>query len=255
MLYLNDAPLRFIKFPSGETHFRSEEFLPSFMEVTLKFESNDDIINLMLFDDFCVRTERTYSLKCSYIPSSRQDRVQTEEAFSLQVYTKILNDLKAREYLTYTDPHSEVTTALLNEHASEKPLVLPSYLKDIIEKESSVFVSPDLGAVKRTNKLAEGKPVLLVNKVRDYVTGEIISTELLNANKISSNSFVVVDDICDGGRTFIELAKVLKETYSEDINLHLYVTHGFFTKGLEVLSKAGYKTIGCFNDMQKVKGE
>jgi ribose-phosphate pyrophosphokinase len=42
----------------------------------------------------------------------------------------------------------------------------------------------------------------------------------------------MVDDICDGGRTFIELAKELRGMGAEKV--HLYVTHGFFTKGLSV---------------------
>ena len=47
--------------------------------------------------------------------------------------------------------------------------------------------------------------------------------------------FYIVDDICDGGRTFIEIAKYLKEADSIDSSrIHLMVTHGFFTKGLGV---------------------
>ncbi len=46
---------------------------------------------------------------------------------------------------------------------------------------------------------------------------------------------VIVDDICDGGRTFIELAKTLKEGGAQRVVL--YVTHGIFSKGIYPLEK------------------
>ena len=46
---------------------------------------------------------------------------------------------------------------------------------------------------------------------------------------------MIVDDTCDGGRTFIELAKVLRARNAGKIEL--YVTHGIFSKGLKELSE------------------
>jgi len=57
-----------------------------------------------------------------------------------------------------------------------------------------------------------------------------------------------VDDICDGGRTFIESAGLLREAYPE-ADIHLYVSHGIFSKGTDVLFDAGIKTI------HTIKGE
>jgi ribose-phosphate pyrophosphokinase len=47
-------------------------------------------------------------------------------------------------------------------------------------------------------------------------------------------TYVIADDICDGGRTFIELAKELRGMGAQIV--HLYVTHGFFTKGRDVFA-------------------
>lgn len=41
----------------------------------------------------------------------------------------------------------------------------------------------------------------------------------------------VVDDICDGGATFISLAQMLRRTQPQMTSLNLYVTHGIFSKG------------------------
>jgi len=47
---------------------------------------------------------------------------------------------------------------------------------------------------------------------------------------------VIIDDICDGGRTFVELAKVIKENQS-DAKIYLIVTHGIFSAGFNDLNK------------------
>ena len=51
-----------------------------------------------------------------------------------------------------------------------------------------------------------------------------------------------MDDICDGGRTFIELAKALKVDGPRSV--WLYVTHGIFSQGFGVF--AGIFTTDSF---------
>ena len=48
-------------------------------------------------------------------------------------------------------------------------------------------------------------------------------------------NFIIIDDICDGGATFVNIAKELKQL-NPSAALHLVVTHGLFTKGFDVLS-------------------
>ncbi|MNQ12726.1 ribose-phosphate pyrophosphokinase [compost metagenome] len=57
---------------------------------------------------------------------------------------------------------------------------------------------------------------------------------VLELEDLAGENVLVVDDICDGGRTFTELAKVLKQY---DLgSLSLYITHGIFSAGVEVLT-------------------
>ena len=48
--------------------------------------------------------------------------------------------------------------------------------------------------------------------------------------------YIIVDDICDGGRTFIELAKAIHGS-RPTAEVYLVVTHGIFSNGLYELSK------------------
>jgi phosphoribosylpyrophosphate synthetase len=50
---------------------------------------------------------------------------------------------------------------------------------------------------------------------------------------IDKRDILIVDDICDGGATFIELAKIIKPMNPS--SLTLFVTHGIFSKGFEPL--------------------
>jgi len=70
---------------------------------------------------------------------------------------------------------------------------------------------------------------LIGAKDRDVKTGNITRTSITPI--VHGGNAIIVDDICDGGRTFIELAKCLKPACDK---VYLYVTHGIFSKGLDV---------------------
>jgi ribose-phosphate pyrophosphokinase len=59
--------------------------------------------------------------------------------------------------------------------------------------------------------------------------------------QLKDKHVIIVDDICDGGRTFIELAKVLKSNKVK--NITLFVTHGIFSKGVDALFENGIDNI------------
>jgi ribose-phosphate pyrophosphokinase len=61
-------------------------------------------------------------------------------------------------------------------------------------------------------------------------------------------NLIILDDICDGGQTFVELAKHLKAQGAKAI--YLYITHGIFSKGLSVL-KQHFEHVYCYHTMLK----
>jgi len=77
--------------------------------------------------------------------------------------------------------------------------------------------------------------VVECSKVRDVKTGQLSNFKVYTEN-LNKKTCVVVDDICDGGGTFLGLAKKLKAKNCG--KLILIVTHGIFSKGLEKLEEA-----------------
>ena len=67
---------------------------------------------------------------------------------------------------------------------------------------------------------------------------------------------VIVDDICDGGATFINIAKEVKNQYKNvdkhcQGKIYLIVTHGIFSKGFKELSKY-FDGVYCTNSYQDI---
>ncbi len=175
------------------------------------------------------------NLTYPYFPYARQDRVMNEdEPFSLKIFCDLLNSQNF-ESVTIYDPHSDVTPALLNncEIINQWDIARMTLPQEYFD--DCIFVSPDAGAYKKLSKLiAEDSRIAIGVKNRDS-QGNITHTAVFSPTPIEGKKCVIVDDICDGGRTFIELAKALKLQGAKSVIL--YVTHGIFSKGLDELKK------------------
>lgn len=168
-----------------------------------------------------------------YFPYARQDRVmERDEPFSLKVFCDLLNSLNLSSVEIW-DAHSDVAPAIIKNchNISQDSLVCKTLPNNLLS--THLFVSPDAGAYKKLSKLITDDQQIAIGVKNRDAGGNITHTGVYSPVPMEGRDCVIVDDICDGGRTFIELAKALKEKGSASITL--YVTHGIFSKGLEVL--------------------
>lgn len=181
-----------------------------------------------------------FILVLPYVPNSRQDRLNGNTSltntFSLKSVSKLLKSSAIRSILI-TDPHSEVTPALLNGVQVLSQATALSRIKDRYDFECDVVVSPDAGAIKKATEVSNAwkRPLVIATKKRDPITNEITGTTVIGGN-IKGKHVAIVDDICDGGRTFIALAKELKEQGASKVTL--FVTHGIFSYGIDPLRES-----------------
>lgn len=160
---------------------------------------------------------------------TRYDRVMLDDrsdAFALNAFSKFLGTIPL-DIVVLFDPHSDVAVKQLKK-AGLKVNTIPQGLVICLSEtlpDEYVPCAPDAGAMKKIN-LVE----IVANKRRDISTGEIIGVELIKKVKVNKHSgpILVIDDICEGGRTFIEVAKLLEEEYPNHPRA-LYITHGLFT--------------------------
>lgn len=231
-----------VSFSGGETHVTLDN--PdrytnwTSAEITGNIRSADLLMELLMLTDALrqCNPDMLLDVTIPYFPYARQDRVCSPgDSFSLKVIANIINSQNYHK-VTVWDPHSDVTPALLN----RVEVIPPRYfLIDSFTSENDVMVCPDAGAIKRVSECAKprfhgAKPFEMVraDKKRDPATGKILET-IVYSDHIGKKNFLIIDDICDGGRTFIELAKKLRPL--TDGKVMLYVTHGIFSQGLDPL--------------------
>ncbi len=152
------------------------------------------------------------------------------------------------------DPHSDVLEACLNNFVKINNFDLIRFaLKDIGgDSSQTAIISPDAGALKKIFDVAKEfniTNVVTASKVRDMKTGNIIRTQLPTMDLRGVEHLIVIDDICDGGRTFIELAKAIKEI--TEIPIYLIVTHGIFSAGFKTLFEY-FEGIYCTNSIDNI---
>lgn len=234
--------LSLLKFPGGEMHVRVDQNTatesPTF-DIRAHLPDSDSVMALLLTTDALRRANPTarISLILPYVPYARQDRAANPgEALSAKVFCSLIN-AQGYSRVTIHDPHSDVVSALLDRVEIADPLEPLWGVLEIVDGPMAL-VAPDAGARKRVTKLAAAFDfdVVYADKVRDTQTGAITGTAV--QGEIPDLPLLVVDDICDGGRTFTELATAIRAKQAEQgisPPLYLYVTNGIFSKGLDPL--------------------
>jgi ribose-phosphate pyrophosphokinase len=210
-----------------------------------------------------------------WIMGLRSDRLFVEGGvrYIKDVLAPILNSLNF-ESVTCYDAHSYVAENCINNLKiidNEKFVrrALDTFLGPIklysggINSEESQFIiiASDAGALHKIYKLAEKigykGDIITCSKERD-TKGKLTKTvvpideDIVNINfNIKNKDFIIIDDICDGGGTFINIAKNIKDK-GLDNKIYLIVTHGIFSKGFEELSKY-FDGIYCTNSYSNIK--
>lgn len=275
----------FGKYPGGEVYIKDDIYINGpVANVQVRIESSDDVMALLLTVNALKRMGifdyNNSVLYVPYFPYARQDRATMEgvnQSLSAEVMADLINYLNFRSVVV-SDPHSDVTPALIKRcQTIDQTDTMESFFQFLFndrkqEPGDVVLVAPDAGAMKKIYKLAERyniHQVIHAEKVRDMSTGQITGTKI-HGEIDPGKHYVIVDDICDGGRTFIEIAKEIRrldQLIREQIKdrnarldklnviiprteIHLAVTHGIFSKGIAPIIDSGIDLIFAQNPWQ-----
>jgi len=167
-----------------------------------------------------------------YLMAARFDRLmQPGDSIDLKVVANLINSCGfAKVYLF--DVHSEVATLLINNVVS----ITNKQMVEQYTQPDGLLICPDAGAAKKVGKYFEWnknlKDIVFCSKNRDLSNGNL-TLEVLEPEECTNRNCVIIDDICDGGATFLAIAKLIKPKH-----LTLIVTHGIFSKGFSALEAA-----------------
>ena len=205
-----------------------------------------------------------------YFLGARSDRKFEEGGnwYLKQVICPIINSLNF-ESVTVLDAHSFILGNLLNNYkAIDNKQLLGFAISDIFglpidfysNINKCILVSPDAGATHKIHKLAQSVryegDIITCTKERD-TEGRLTKTVVPIKEQHCGKDIIIIDDICDGGRTFINIAAEIKTFYAHPEigmkcpNMYLIVTHGIFSAGFTELSKY-FDGIYCTNSYSDI---
>lgn len=223
--------------------------LENVLEVKTALRNNDDIITLVLLSDILGRNRtakrKNPDLYITYMMYQQDDRLFADnESFGLKSIAKIINTLNF-DLISVFHPHSDkvefIDDCVIKDNTDfllQSIKQIPSYN----EMKTPYWIVPDAGAFKTQFKQIEREKYphfITCLKSRDHKTGDI--TTIVNAANLWGQDCFIVDDICLGGRTFINIAKELKAKNAGKI--YLIVSHGIFNFGIQPLLDNGIEKI------------
>lgn len=259
-------------FPAGEAHIKREdrrELEPTEIAVLTPSPASmhDDLFALAAWSDYIYRNGHLgikQVLVMPYAPAARADR---GTPFGAMIYGKFIADLVLDQIVVF-DAHSPVILDTLDWTMHDKRMdilhedvdrVTPVEAHELLsgphaapifrDKNISAIIAPDKGARKRAAQVAKAwdLPLYHATKTRDEATGKLSDFAfpfVLPTNK----RYLVVDDICDQGGTFMGLAKA---TGLPKENLDLYVSHGVFSGRAAQLENA-YQNVYTTNSYESL---
>lgn len=231
----NGVYFNMFRYPGGEVQVRLDmgDLFCSVTHIRVVATIRDgEVMGLVQLTDALDRaTTADKTLILPYLPYGRADRAFAKgDCFGLAAFGNIINSLGYERVVTL-DAHSAIAelhiTNLIN--VSPKPII-ERVLEDIngwVPFTQSAILLPDDGANRYGINTA-----LRATKHRDPKTGKLSGFSVPPKNEFKADNILIIDDICDGGGTFVGIAEKLADY---KIPIYLYVTHGIFSQGLETL--------------------
>lgn len=229
--WLAPATMVPFQFPGGEYHLKDVN--PTEEPAGAVFYGSDvaELLQLGLWADVMHQLGKPAIAYIPYFPAARADR---GIPFGAKVYADMVNGFGLDEVVIF-DPHSSVIVELIHNVRVVDSAPLVAHAVGNAQKNGYVgVIAPDKGAVARAQRAAAALklPLFKATKERDFDTGKLLKFEVEPLPE--QGSLLIVDDICDGGGTFLGLAEV---TGLPPERLSLWVSHGIFSGKANLLTE------------------
>jgi len=226
------TPIVVKKFANGEIYVRVEDVVRGddvFVIQTMVEPVNDILMETLILIDALKRSSvGRINLICPQLAYSRQDRrVQSHEPITAKLVANLLTKAGIDRLVT-VDLHADQIQGFYDipvDHFMGYPLIA-KYLKEKGWLKNSVIVSPDIGGVKRANKVADlfGLKIAIIDKIRRaHNTAEVAHV----VGEVDGKRAIIIDDMVDTGGSICAAAKTLKEFGAKEIIVG--ATHGLLS--------------------------
>lgn len=216
LLKVTLTPVEIKNFANGEVYVRVDNKVRGddvFVVQTLGAPANDNLMELLILVDALRRASAgRINLICPMLCYSRQDRkTVSREPITAKLVANLITKAGADRVVT-VDLHVEQIQGFYDipfDHFVGYP-IFAKYLKEHKYK-NMVIVSPDIGGVKRANKLADllGLPLAIIDKIRKEHNKVAEVTHVVG--EVEGKTAVVLEDIIDTGGSMVAVSEVLKK--------------------------------------------
>jgi ribose-phosphate pyrophosphokinase len=193
--------------------------------------ANDNVMELLVTLDALKRgSARRITAVLPYFGYARQDRKTAPRTpISAKLVANLVTEAGASRVLT-VDLHAGQIQGFFDiptDNLYAMPVMVKD-IKDYLDGEHLIVVSPDVGGVVRARALAKrlGADLAIVDKRRERA-GE---SEVMNIiGDVSKRTCLLVDDIVDSGGTMCNAAEALLNKGAKAV--YAYATHGVLSGG------------------------
>lgn len=235
--------------------------------VVWHFEEERELIDIVSLFTLLPRSWDV-DLHIPYLPYARQDKaIGNDKTFNLFVLAKILNSVDIGR-ISAVDVHNQAETRRLIPKLVNCDVTM-IHEEVVANFEPRFIVFPDAGARYRyASAPFRDRIRLAFDKTRDQATGQLVLGSMSAKTPLEDSvrdadlyqlarpgdRFLIIDDICDGGATFIEVAKRIREK-AANAYITLFVTHGLFSRGRAHLLNNGIDAIFTTNSLRRNEHE
>jgi ribose-phosphate pyrophosphokinase len=231
-----EVPFKAWKFPAGEIGVQLLEIEGvDFNGCSIMWKytgDNDDLMRVLQLRDaiYQIDCKIKVSLVIPYLPYSRQDRVcHPGESLALNIF---MQTITVTFWDIYTfDVHNEQAFLSNNFYGNLHNIGQEVCASNLPKYD--YFIAPDDGAARKiykhrqVNYAENATKVITMKKTR--VDGKVIYEPLPFGTIPVGSKVCVVDDLCDGGATFLSVMDAIDSYDYASSKFDFYVTHGIFT--------------------------
>ena len=232
MITLTKDDFKILIYPDGQPHVsvRPKVFVTSVRLVMSIRNPNELFIMSAMVNALRHDGVEKIELCVPYLMGARSDRLQIPgHSVDLEVVAEVINSCGFIRVVVF-DVHSDAASKMIGRlHNIEN-----KYLVEKYHRPGAIVICPDSGAYKKLPIVCSWNSSFVeyvtCTKQRDIETGRI-TLVVDDPKRCEGRICVIVDDICDGGGTFLAIADQIKPSH-----LTLIVSHGIFSKGFSVFS-------------------
>lgn len=201
------------------------------------FEILYSLMSALYKNDFQVEI-----LKFTYLVGMRSDRAFNagEPNYFRDVIAPVIKNLRGIyciKKVYVLGPHNPHQLNFINAKMIEQP----------IYKKDQVFIGGDESV---TNWCSELDGYFIKERLGDRIKVDLVHLDSIMRTDDDYKEIIVIDDLCDGGATFVREGEYLKQRFPK-AKLKLFVIHGLFTQGVHSLLSY-YDQIICTNSYQDI---